>query len=147
MAGTLSIAGAGSLGQSFACLLASSGRQVTLLASARTAARLRGAGRLVLQGVVERSVPVGRPPGEPGAIAVTDDPRELPERGGLIFMAKGHQLPDLIGAVRASWPGTGDAESWVAGVQNGIVKDDLLSDAFGRERVVGAVTILGAQRT
>jgi 2-dehydropantoate 2-reductase len=34
----------------------------------------------------------------------------------------------------------------VAGVQNGLAKDDLLVAAFGRERVVGAVTILGAQR-
>ncbi|HEX5414908.1 MAG TPA: ketopantoate reductase C-terminal domain-containing protein, partial [Chloroflexota bacterium] len=39
-----------------------------------------------------------------------------------------------------------DRASWVAGVQNGIVKDDLLAEAFGADRVVGAVTILGAQR-
>lgn len=147
MATTLAIAGAGSLGQSFAGLLASSGRAVALLASPRTAAQLLKAGRIVLQGVVEREVVAGPPPARPGMVAVTDDLRELPERSGLIFMAKGHQLPELIGSVRDAWPRAGDDESWVAGVQNGIVKDDLLMDAFGRGRVVGAVTILGAQRT
>ncbi|MGH2460202.1 MAG: ketopantoate reductase family protein, partial [Chloroflexota bacterium] len=44
------------------------------------------------------------------------------------------------------WPGASDASSWVAGVQNGLVKDDVLREAFGEQRVVGAVTILGAGR-
>jgi 2-dehydropantoate 2-reductase len=34
----------------------------------------------------------------------------------------------------------------VAGLQNGVVKDELLAAAFGQSAVVGAATVLGAQR-
>src|SRR5207237_9558142 len=55
----------------------------------------------------------------------------------------GYDLAAAIDAVRAA---ADDRVAWAAGVQNGIVKDDLLAAAFGAERVVGAATIFGAQR-
>jgi len=142
----LAFVGAGSLGQSFAGLLAASGQSVFLLATPASKDRLLRAGFVRLRGVVELDVPVRSSPSAPGTLIVTDDPSQLPGQTGLIFTTKGHQLPAAIAAIRGVWPKPSDQISWVAGVQNGVVKDDLLRDAFGAERTVGAVTILGAQR-
>jgi 2-dehydropantoate 2-reductase len=142
----LALVGAGSLGQIFAASLAASGQPATLLATPAGAARLLAAGRIRITGVVELTVPAAPAPAPPGTVGVTDDPARLPAGAGLLFTTKGHQLPAAIAAVRAAWPGAGDAAGWVGGVQNGLAKDDLLADAFGPARVVGAVTIVGGQR-
>src|SRR6266849_1576256 len=143
---TLAIVGAGSLGQSFSGLLASNGQTVTVLATPGSATRLLAAGRIRLRGIVALDVPVAPAPAAAGIVGVTADPRDLPRDTGLIFATKGHQLPAAIDGVRAVWPAADDRTSWVAGIQNGLVKDDLLAAAFGPERLVGAVTILGGQR-
>ena len=142
---TLAIVGAGSLGQSFAALLAATGRPVTLLATPRSAEALRAAGAIRLHGAVDLEQPLGEA-GQPGAVHLTTAPADLPAGAGGIFTPKGHQLPAAIAQVRAAWPRAGDEAAWVCGIQNGVVKDDLLAEAFGLERTVGAVTILGAGR-
>jgi 2-dehydropantoate 2-reductase len=143
---TLAIVGAGSLGQSFAAALAATGRAVALLATPRSAEALRKAGQVRLRGAIELEVAVTGEAGQPGAVFVTTEPAELPAGAGVIFTPKGHQLAGAIAQVRAAWPRAGDEAAWVCGIQNGVVKDDLLAEAFGRERTVGAVTILGAAR-
>jgi len=137
------IVGAGSLGQSFAALLALAGEDVSLLATPRSAERLLARGAITLQGVVDAVVPLrsGSAPG--GCVALSTDPADLPHEAQVLFTTKGHDLPAAIENVRAK---AGERIGWAAGVQNGIVKDDLLAAAFGAERVVGAVTIFGAQR-
>lgn len=142
----LAIVGAGSLGQSYAALLARSGQAVTVLATERTAANLLACQQIQLQEVVDVTVPVAPAPAPPGTVGVTMDAKEVPAGVGLIFTTKAHQLAGAIEAVRAAWPPEDDRAAWVAGVQNGVVKDDQLAAAFGAERVVGAATILGAQR-
>ncbi|MBI3455551.1 MAG: ketopantoate reductase family protein [Candidatus Rokubacteria bacterium] len=142
----LAFVGAGSLGQAFAALLAASGQAATLLATPTTAARLREAGRIRLRGVVTLDVPVAPAPAPSATVGVTADPSRLPAGVGVLFATKGHQLAGAIQAVRSVWPPAGDTAAWVGGLQNGVVKDDRLAGAFGAERVVGAVTILGAQR-
>jgi len=142
----LTFVGAGSLGQSFAALIARSGHAVTLLASPRTDAALRTTGAIHLRGVVAATVPTAPAPAPPGVVGVTADPHALPPGGGVIFVTKGHDLEAVIASVRDAWSGRNDDTAWVAGVQNGVVKDDLLAAAFGANRVVGAATILGAQR-
>lgn len=137
------IVGAGSLGQSFAALLALSGEHVTLLATPRSAQRLLASGAITLQGAAHAVVPVRSGCTTGGCVSVTTDPAEMPQRAQVIFTTKGHDLPAAIEGVRSkAW----DRVEWAAGVQNGIVKDDLLAAAFGPERVVAAVTIFGAQR-
>jgi 2-dehydropantoate 2-reductase len=131
------IVGAGGLGQSFAALLARDGQRVTLLATPRSAGRLRSSGAIELGGVVEASLPIS-------TIRLTTDPAELPRDAVVVFTTKGHDLPAAIAAVRSA---AGDRVAWAAGVQNGMVKDDLLAKAFGAQRVVAAVTIFGAQRS
>jgi 2-dehydropantoate 2-reductase len=145
-ASTLAIVGSGSLGQSFAGLLAAQGREVTLLATASGATPLLEAGAIRLRGAIEADFPVAAGPSPAGVVGVTADAAKLPAETGLIFATKGHQLPAAIASVRSAWPRPGDTTSWVAGIQNGLVKDDLLAAAFGEARRVGAVTIFGAGR-
>jgi 2-dehydropantoate 2-reductase len=142
----LALVGAGALGQAFAGLLAANGQTVTLLATPRTAAQLIEAGQIRLRGTVELDSAVAQAPAPSGVVGVTTDPTHLPAHAGLIFATKGHHLPEAIDAVRAAWPAPADQLAWVAGIQNGIVKDDLLAAAFGAERVVGGATILAGQR-
>ena len=143
---TIAVVGAGSLGQSFAGLLAANGQAVTLLVTRGSAERLLAAGGLRLRGAVTLDLPVSTAPASAGVVCISADPFILPPDAGLIFATKGHQLAAAIETVRSAWPRPGDARSWVAGVQNGLVKDDLLAAAFGAERRVGAVTIFGAGR-
>jgi 2-dehydropantoate 2-reductase len=147
----LGIVGAGALGQTYAGLLAASGQAVTLLATEATAARLLQAGRVRLTDAVRLDVPTAPAPAPPGVVGITPRPADLPGGTGLLFATKGQQLGAAIAAVRRAWPppSAEDApghRSWVAGVQNGLAKDDLLARGFGREYVVGAATILSAQR-
>ncbi len=137
------IVGAGSLGQSFAALLTRAGEHVTLLATPRSARRLLTNGVIRLEGVVDAVVRVSNASASGGSIALTTDPHDLPPDAQVLFTTKGHDLPAAIEAVRSA---ADEHVAWAAGVQNGIVKDDLLANAFGAERLVGAVTIFGAQR-
>jgi 2-dehydropantoate 2-reductase len=143
---SLAFVGAGALGQAFAGLLAQNGQAVTLLATPRTAASLLKEGRIRLRGVVDHDVPVAPAPAPPGSVGVTTDAADLPAGVGLIFLTKGHDLADAIATVRAAWPASGDDAAWVAGLQNGLAKDDMLAAAFGAERVVPGATILGGGR-
>lgn len=142
----LAFVGAGALGQSFAALLARSGQPVTLLATPGSAARLLGGGHLRLRGVVDADVPAAPAPAPIGSVGITARAADLPVGTGLIFLTKGHQLAEAIASVRAAWPVPDDAGAWVAGLQNGVAKDDMLADAFGAARLVGGATILGAER-
>ncbi len=142
----LVVVGAGSLGQSFAAMIARSGQPVTLLASPRPNTALQTAGAIRLSGAVDATVPVAPAPAPPGTVGITTDPQQIPPGAGVIFATKGHDLEAAIASVRGAWSGSDTGVSWVAGVQNGIVKDDLLAASFGAERVIGAATILGAQR-
>ncbi|MDQ6670467.1 MAG: 2-dehydropantoate 2-reductase [Chloroflexota bacterium] len=132
------VVGAGALGQSFAGLLARGGQSVTLLATPRSEERLRASGAIRLRGAVDVAVKVGG-----SGVQLTTAASNLPDDAVLVFTTKGQDLPAAIDSVRSA---ADQRVAWAAGVQNGLVKDDLLGDAFGAERVVGAVTILGAQR-
>jgi len=142
----VTIVGAGSLGLVLAAALAGSGQVVTLLARAASAVALRDRRAIEVAGQLTLRVPVGPPPGQPGQVAVTDDPGELPAADAVLFTSKGHDLPQSIEQVSDSWPVELREGSFVAGLQNGVVKDDLLAAAFGQSAVVGAATVLGAQR-
>jgi len=134
------VVGAGGLGQPIAALLADHGEAVVLLATKGSADRLRGAGAIELIGVVEKNVPVAAPPAPQRSVGLTDDPRSIKEAQGLIFTTKGHHLPQVAGAL-------GHVETgWVLGLQNGIVKNEVLAGVFGWEKVLGAATIIASGR-
>ena len=132
------IVGAGSLGQSFAGLLAQAGQRVTLFATARSAERLRTSGAIRLVGAREATIPIGG-----DGLTLTTDAADLPHGAVVLFTTKGHDLPAAIEMVRSA---AADRVAWTCGVQNGVLKDDLLQAAFGADRVVGAATIFGAMR-
>ena len=142
----LAFVGAGALGQTFAGLLARNGQAVTLLATPRTAARLLEVGAIRLHGVVTAAVPVAPAPAQPGRVGITARAAQLTPGAGLIFLTKGHQLPEAIAAVRAAWHAPRDDAAWVTGFQNGLATDRLLAEAFGAGRVVGGATILSEER-
>jgi 2-dehydropantoate 2-reductase len=129
----LVIVGAGALGQSFAALLAADGESVVLFATPRSAERLRAAGRILLGGAIDLDVKLNQ-------LTLTSSATEVPDGCAMVFTTKGQDLPGAIDELTHCRP------AWVAGVQNGIVKDDLLAAAFGAENVVGAATIFGAWR-
>lgn len=141
-----SIVGAGSLGQTLAAMLAASGQPVTVLSTAGSVGRLREAGAIRVRGGTTLDVRVSPAPAPPGIVGIATEAAALPDGAGLLFTVKGHQLPAAIAAVRGAWPRPGDEAAWVAGLQNGLVKDELLAEAFGAARVVGAATITSAQR-
>jgi 2-dehydropantoate 2-reductase len=132
------IVGAGSLGQSFAGLLARAGLHVTLLATPRRESRLHAAGAIRLRGAVDATVRVGAQ-----GVRVTSAASDVSDGAVVLFTTKGYDLAAAIDAVRSA---AGQRVAWAGGVQNGMVKDDLLTSAFGADRVVGAATIFGAQR-
>ncbi len=134
------VAGAGSLGQAFAGMLAESGEPVVLVASKRTAERLRQAGGIQLAGGVEKTAPVAAAPAPAGSVGLVDDPAQVMEAAGIIFTPKGHDLPEMAKALAHV------KTDWVLGLQNGVVKNEVLASVFGQDKVIGASTIMIAGR-
>jgi 2-dehydropantoate 2-reductase len=137
----IAIVGAGALGQAFAAHLAAAGNPVVLVGTPRSAAALQEVGGIRLRGASNLDVAVAPPPGRPGAVTLTSDARGVPPNSGVVFTTKAHQLAEACAAVAS-----GGAVEWVAGVQNGLVKDDILRAAFGSERVLGMATIYAGGR-
>jgi len=95
---------------------------------------------------VTAAIPVAPAPAGSGRVGIATLAAQLPPGAGLIFLTKGHQLPEAIATVRAAWPAPGDDAAWVTGFQNGLATDRLLAEAFGVGRVVGGATILSGER-
>lgn len=137
------IIGAGALGRAFAAVLGNVARPVTLLVRPSSLDTLLAEGALRVNGVVRLTVPVAPAPAAPGTVGVTADPRQLSQSSGVVFTTKAHHLREAAIPLRDASP---DAGYWVAGVQNGLAKDDLLAGVFGEDRVVAATTVFGARR-
>jgi 2-dehydropantoate 2-reductase len=125
----IAIVGPGSLGSVFAALLHRAGHDVILLGRGDTVERLRRTG-LNLIGLEEIRVDV----------PVTDDPSDVGSVDLLLLCTKAIGTESMLRALR------GIEAATVASLQNGIVKERVLADAFGSEKVLGAATMLGAER-
>jgi 2-dehydropantoate 2-reductase len=145
-AGGFAIVGGGSLGLALAAALAASRQVVTVLASTNSTAGLLEAGKVQLEGFLDLRLPVSGEAARPGHLCVVDDPRRLPPVTGTIFTTKGHQLEAAVDQVAAAGPAI-LGNCWFAGLQNGVLKDEVLVAAFGPGRVLGAATVLNARRT
>jgi 2-dehydropantoate 2-reductase len=141
----VALVGAGAMGRAFAVLLASAGVPVTLYARAATAKSLLAAQVLDLTGVAQRSVAVVDGPGDATRVGVVADPGAIPDGAGLIFTTKGPQLAEAVRVVSDGQRGAGHEPSWVGGLQNGVVKDDILAGAWGGERVLRMASTLNAR--
>lgn len=116
------IVGAGALGSILAAHLIRSGRSVALLARGQRAQQLRELG-LRIKGLSEIALPV----------EVITDPAQLRETGTLIIATKTPGSEQTMASLRHV-----QVERAVS-IQNGVMKDELLSQTYGRERTLGAL--------
>jgi 2-dehydropantoate 2-reductase len=116
------IVGAGAIGSIIGAHLARSGCQVVMVARGRRAQQIRQDG-LRITGLAEFSQP----------ITVVSDPASLRAAQVLILATKTRD------SAAALAPLHGTSIDIAFSIQNGLMKDDLLADCFGRERVLGAL--------
>jgi 2-dehydropantoate 2-reductase len=122
------ILGAGAMGSILAAHLARAGHSVALLARGRRAAQIRSEG-LSISGLVQFSTPV----------RVIDDPALLRAADTLIVTTK------AIGTAESLKPLAGAQIGRAFSIQNGVMKNDLLAAAFGRDRVLGALANMSGE--
>jgi 2-dehydropantoate 2-reductase len=125
----IAVVGPGSLGIVVASALARAGNGVVVFGRGDAVERLRREGAVV-HGIEEWRMPV----------SATDDARELGAPDLLLVCTKALGTPQLLECLRSV------PASAVASLQNGMLKDRLLADVFGWECVVGAATLLSAER-
>lgn len=116
------IVGAGALGSILAAHLIRNGRSVALLARGRRAQQLREQG-LRIKGLSEIAMPV----------EVITDPAQLRDTGTLIIATKTPGSEQTMASLRHV------QVDRAVSIQNGVMKDELLSQTYGRERTLGAL--------
>jgi 2-dehydropantoate 2-reductase len=122
------IVGAGALGTVVAAYLSRAGNDVTLLVKPQHKAAI-GRDEVRVSGLLECSAHV----------RLVSDPAVLGAFDSLIVTVKGRDTAAALGPL-----GGLDVEM-VLSLQNGVLKDDVLADVFGRERVLGALALISAQ--
>lgn len=125
----IAVVGPGSLGCVFAALLAHSDNDVVLVGRPERVRQLREQG-VRIHGLQELHL----------TVPATSDPASVGPVDLLLLCTKARGTRDLLATLR-SIPAAA-----VASLQNGILKDTLLAEAFGPERVIGAATMVGAER-
>jgi 2-dehydropantoate 2-reductase len=122
------ILGAGAIGSIIGAHLARSGHRVLMLARARRAQQIAHDG-LRIRGLIEFSQPV----------PTLNEPSRLTGAGVLIVATKTYGTAAALASL-------GRADIAVAfSIQNGMMKNDLLADTFGRERVLGSLANLSGE--
>jgi 2-dehydropantoate 2-reductase len=125
----IAVVGPGSLGSVYAALLFRGGHEVTLIARTERMKTLREQG-VTIHGLEDLRV----------TVPVTDDPAQVGAVDLLLLCTKAIDTRTTLAGLRSMQVGA------VASFQNGIVKEGLLIEAFGRDRVLGAATLVGAER-
>jgi len=122
------ILGAGAMGSIIGAHLARSGHSVLLLARAQRAQQIARDG-LCIKGLIGFSQPV----------PTLSEATQLGAARVLIIATKTYVTAAALASLR-------HADIGVAlSIQNGMMKDDLLADAFGRQRVLGALANLSGE--
>lgn len=116
------IVGAGALGSILAAHLVRNGRSVALLARGQRAQQVREQG-LRIKGLSEIATPVD----------LLTDPAQLREAGTLIIATKTPGSEQTMASLRHV------QVDRALSIQNGVMKDDLLSQTYGRDRTLGAL--------
>jgi 2-dehydropantoate 2-reductase len=122
------ITGAGALGSIIGAHLARAGHSVLMLVRERRAQQIAQQG-LCIRGLVEFSQPV----------PTLTEPSRLTGAAVLIVATKTYGTEALLASLR------GAAIGAALSVQNGMMKDDLLAAAFGRQRVLGCLADLSGE--
>ena len=119
------ILGAGALGSIIGGHLARAGQDVTIIARGQRAASLERHG-IVLTGLADFTAPV----------AVATDPRTVSEADVLVVAVKTYDTEPALASIRHLRVET------VLSIQNGVLKDEQLARAFGRDKTLGAAAFL-----
>jgi 2-dehydropantoate 2-reductase len=122
------IAGAGALGSIIGAHLARAGHAVLMLVREGRAQQIAQHG-LSIKGLVEFSQPV----------ATLTEPSRLTAAAVLIVATKTYGTEALLESLRGADIGVAFS------VQNGMMKDDLLAAAFGRQRVLGSLADMSGE--
>jgi 2-dehydropantoate 2-reductase len=117
----ITVLGAGAMGSIIGALLQATGQDVTLVARGARAAMLREQGVRV-SGLVDATVPV----------RIVDDPASLTETDALIVCVKTYDTEAALAGLSNLKP------AMALSLQNGVLKDDQLTDTFGAGATVGA---------
>jgi 2-dehydropantoate 2-reductase len=142
----LVLAGAGAMGRVLAVLLCRCGStSVTLFTREQTGHTFVEQGELELGGASTAQVPTAAGVGRAGVLGIVSDADQLPDRCGIVFATKGPQLAECIATIADGLARVGQSARWVAGLQNGVVKDDALAASFGAGRVLRTVSTLNAR--
>jgi 2-dehydropantoate 2-reductase len=146
MPSSVCIVGAGSLGLALAAALCRAGVRVTLVARASSELVLLQRGAIEVSGVMQAAANVTLSPGPPSSIALSSRPADAWSSEAVLLTVKGPDLPSVVRQLAAARPSSGAGSTYFIGLQNGVIKDQILIEAFGPERVVGGATLLGCQR-
>jgi 2-dehydropantoate 2-reductase len=122
------ILGAGALGTVLGAHLARAAEDVTLIARGQRAAYLQAHGA-TLTGLVDFTVP----------ITVVTNPQQIHEADVLIVTVKTYDMEPALKSIQHL-----QVES-VLSLQNGVLKNEQLAQTFGWEKVLGAMTFIGAE--
>ena len=122
------IAGAGALGSIIGAHLARAGHSVLMLVRERRAQQIAQQG-LCIKGLVEFSQPV----------PTLTEPSRLNGAAALIMATKTYATEAILASLRGVDIGVAFS------IQNGMMKDDLLAAAFGRERVLGSLADISGE--
>jgi len=122
------ILGAGAMGSILGAHLARAGHSVAMLARGRRAEQVRSEG-VQIAGLARFSTP----------IEVIADPARLREAQVLVVATK------AIGTTESLQPLAGAKIGYAFSIQNGVLKNDLLEAAFGREHVLGALANMSGE--
>jgi 2-dehydropantoate 2-reductase len=116
------VLGAGAIGSIIGAHLARAGHSVVMLARGRRAAQIEAAG-LHITGLSSFST----------AVPVLSDLSKLASAQVLVIATKTPGTAEALASLRGARIGTAFS------IQNGMLKDELLSEAFGAQRVLGAL--------
>jgi 2-dehydropantoate 2-reductase len=116
------VLGAGALGSILGAHLARAGHRVVLLARGRRSEQVRAAG-VRITGLADFTIPV----------PTLTDPADLKSAGVLIVATKTPGTAAALASLRHV-----DVQATLS-IQNGTLKDELLAEAFGEARVLGAL--------
>ena len=122
------ILGAGAIGSIIGAHLARAGHSVLMLARTQRAQQIADDG-LRIKGLIEFSQPV----------PTLSQPAQLTAAGVLIVATKTYATEAALASLRRADIGV------ALSIQNGMMKDALLADAFGGERVLGALANLSGE--
>jgi 2-dehydropantoate 2-reductase len=122
------ILGAGAMGSILGAHLARAGHSVLMLARTRRAQQIATDG-LRIKGLIECSQPV----------ASLSEPSRLAGAGVLIVATKTYGTAAALASLRRADIGVAFS------IQNGMLKNDLLVDTFGQQRVLGALANLSGE--